>query len=84
MKTKNGRVLYPTFQFDGDGVRPAVPEILGVFRNVPVDGWTIAAWFTTPAVTLDDTTPVVWLDEGRDLRPVIEVAEDTAARWSAP
>lgn len=83
VKTRNGRFLYPAFQFDRDGVKLAVRGVLEVFRDAPVDGWAVAAWFTTEADSLDGRTPLSWLDDG-PADPVIVLAEETVARWSAP
>lgn len=80
--TAQGKVVYPTWQFRGNRVNPAISHILTVFRDVPVDGWGIAAWFTTPADVLNMTTPFDWLRTGGDEEPVHALAADTASRWS--
>jgi hypothetical protein len=80
--SRNGKVGYPAFQFAGNQLLPGIREALGAFRNTPVDGWAIGAWFTTPAATLGKETPARWLAEHHDIQPVIDLARDTAARWA--
>lgn len=80
--TRQGRHLYPVFQFDGRHLVLAVPEVLGPFRDTHVDGWAVASWFTTPAAVLDGATPAQWLRDGHDPAPVVAIAHDVAARWS--
>lgn len=79
--TTNGRHLYPTFQFDRARIVPRISEVAAVFRSTPADGWAIASWFTTPAVTLNGQTPAQWLRAGNDPDPVASLADDAAARW---
>lgn len=81
--TKNGRVVYPTFQFDGHRVRGPVAEVLSVFKGTPVDGWAVGAWFTTPSTALGGATPVEWLYEGGDVHLVWTLARDANHRWAA-
>lgn len=83
-RTTSGRIVYPTFQFVGREVAPQVKAVLAEFKDVPVDGWAIAAWFTVPAEALGGATPAGWLRDGRDVDPVLDLARDAAARWSAP
>lgn len=80
--TSRGRALYPIWQFDGSKINPAVSRILTLFRDVPVDGWAIASWFTTPAAVLDGATPISWLRAGNDVTAVASLAMDTARRWA--
>jgi hypothetical protein len=81
--SRDGKIGYPAFQFAGLEVLPGVREALAAFRGAPVDGWAIAAWFTTPAGSLDGQTPAGWLVERGDVGPVVELARDTALRWAA-
>ena len=79
--TRQGRHLYPVFQFDRRRLYPAIPQALAPFRDTRVDGWAIASWLTTPAAALDGATPAQWLRDGGDAAPVVALAEDVAARW---
>lgn len=82
--TQQGKIVYPTFQFVGNRVLPAVGAIAQVFRATPVDGWAIASWFTTAAQALAGSTPAQWLLEGRAVEPVHELAAAAVHRWSMP
>lgn len=46
--TADGEHLYPLWQFDGDRLLPGLPEMLALFPESSVDGWTLAAWLRTP------------------------------------
>ncbi len=81
--TKSGRLVYPTFQLEGRRLRAEITDILSVFRGAPVDGWALAAWFTTPSESLGGATPVQWLDADGDAGPVLALARDAAQRWAA-
>jgi len=80
----DGRVLYPARQFEGRQLIPGLADTLTEFRDIPVDGWVIAAWLTTPAAALDDTTPLAWLKERRPVVAARALAAAHAARWKAP
>jgi hypothetical protein len=85
VRTSDGVLLYPAFQFDGADVPARLRSALTAFRDAPVDGWAIASWFSVPAEELDDLTPRQWLaDPDRDPAPVHQLAADAAASWSAP
>ena len=63
---RQGRVLYPAFQFDGDGrPKPVVAEVLQALgKRGP---WQIASWFATPNGWLsDDRRPVDVMDTDPD------------------
>ncbi len=85
VQTSDGVNLYPAFQFEGSEVPARMRKTISTFRNVPVDGWAIATWFSVPAQALGGLAPRAWLaDAHRDTTPVLELAERTAQRWSAP
>lgn len=46
--TVDGEHLYPLWQFDGDRVVTGLGEVLALFPEPAVDGWTLAAWLRTP------------------------------------
>jgi hypothetical protein len=54
---------------------------LPAFRDSPVDGWTLAAWFTTRSATLEGATPAQWLADDGDTGLVRALSEDAARRW---
>ncbi|MGH3500094.1 MAG: hypothetical protein ACRDQA_04190 [Nocardioidaceae bacterium] len=80
--TRQGKIVYPTWQFEGRRVLPEVSQAVAAFRDVPVDGWAIGSWFTTPVELLDGATPAQWLGKHRALDPVHALAKETANRWA--
>lgn len=82
--TRQGKLVYPSFQFAGRRVLASVSAIAQLFRDTPVDGWAEASWFTTSAASLDGATPAQWLVAGGDVAPVRDLATDAVHRWSMP
>ena len=80
LPTREGRTVYPRFQFGPDG-RPhaALGRVTAAFRAVEADPWTIASWFTSAQPELDGLTPAEWLARGCDGERLIEVASHSAA-----
>ncbi|MDV2981619.1 UNVERIFIED_CONTAM: hypothetical protein Q9R71_31040 [Actinomycetes bacterium ARC8] len=75
--------LYPVWQFTDSGkLLPGLAEVLAALRQGTVDGWTIAAWLTTPVEELDGAA-MEWLKDRRDPAPVIELARHDAEAWAA-
>ncbi len=75
--TADGEHLYPLWQFDRRGLVPGLAEILALFPEPAVDGWTLAGWLRTPEPELDER-PLDALARG-ELERVRTVAR-TAAR----
>lgn len=75
--TVDGEHLYPLWQFDGDQLVAGLAEVLALFPERAVDGWTLAAWLRTPEPDLDEA-PLDALARG-ELGPVRAVAR-TASR----
>jgi hypothetical protein len=75
--TVDGEHLYPLWQFDSDHLVSGLAEVLALFPEQAVDGWTLAAWLRTPDPDLGET-PLDALLRG-DLDRVRAVAR-TAAR----
>jgi hypothetical protein len=83
LKTADGALVYPTFQFDErNRVLAGLPEVLQCFRGVPVDGWTLASWLVAPLRSLERSSVIDWLRAGRELEPVLTLARDAARRYS--
>jgi len=80
--TADGRILYPAQQFADRQLVTGLPETLAAFRRTPVDGWTIAAWLTTPSSVLDGATPLTWLRASNGPGVVLHAAQQVAARWA--
>jgi hypothetical protein len=45
--TSDGEHLYPLWQFDGDRLAAGLTEVISLFPEDAVDGWTVAAWLRT-------------------------------------
>lgn len=49
LKTADGVVVYPTFQFDErNHVLPGLAEVLQSFRGDDAEDWTFAGWLVSP------------------------------------
>ncbi len=46
--TADGEHLYPLWQFESGALVPGLAEILAMFPERAVDGWTLAGWLRTP------------------------------------
>jgi len=75
--TSDGEHLYPLWQFDDNRLIEGLDEVLSLFPESSVDGWTLAAWLRTPDPDLGEA-PLDGLARG-DLARVKGVAR-TAAR----
>lgn len=83
MRTADGVVVYPTFQFDEHHqVLSGLPEVLQCFRDTDVDDWTLAGWLVSRSRALEGESVVNWLREGRDIEPALQLARDAARRFS--
>jgi hypothetical protein len=83
LKTTDGVIVYPTFQFDEfNKVLVGLPEVLQCFRSSGVDDWTLAGWLISPSRILEGRSAVEWLRLGLDLEPILRLARDTARRFS--
>ncbi|MDO5034024.1 MAG: hypothetical protein Q4E01_01370 [Actinomycetaceae bacterium] len=76
----NGSWMYPTWQLTSDyQIVEGVPEVLGRLETIS-DTIAIGRWFITEHRLLDGLSPAKWLQEGRDVSPVVRVAENLARR----
>lgn len=82
MKTAEGDLAYPTFQFvDGEVDQRLVP----VFRTFKgVDGWAVAFWLKAASPALGGKNALDWLRDGGDVEAVLRAARETVDRWSSP
>lgn len=53
--TGDGRHLYPLWQFEGDRLVDGLVEVLTLFPEASVDGWTLAAWLRTAEPDLGES-----------------------------
>lgn len=83
LKTADGVMVYPTFQFDQHNqVLAGLPEVLQCFRGTEVDDWTLAGWLISPLKALDGHSASEWLRLKRPLEPLLVLARDAARRFS--
>lgn len=83
LKTSDGVLVYPTFQFDEHNqVLAALPDVLQCFRGSDVDDWTLAGWLVSPSRALQGRSVVEWLRTGRNPDTVLCLARDAAQRFS--
>lgn len=64
--TVEGEHLYPLWQFDGNLVLGGLAEVLALFPEQAVDGWTVAAWLRTPDPDLGEAPLDVLAGGGLD------------------
>ena len=64
---------YFEFQFDASGIRADVGAVVRALK-ADYDDLAIADWLVTPNPLLATMTPLGWLDAGRSVRRVLEVA----------
>jgi hypothetical protein len=84
LKTADGVVVYPTFQFDeGNRVLPGLAEVLQSFRGSEVDDWTLAGWLVSPLTSLNGKSVIQELRAGGNLEPILSLAREAARRFSA-
>jgi hypothetical protein len=80
LRTGNGRLVYPLWQFRHGGLLPALAEVLataGLDAERPTTGWTIASWLCTVDPELGGS-PRELLAAGRAER-VLAAARDLRA-----
>ena len=82
LRTANGRLVYPTFQFDGDGVRDGIATILQSVGPVE-DPWALAAWMRAQQPALG-TTIVEYLTAHHRPVDVLVVLQEAVTRWRLP
>lgn len=75
--TADGVHLYPAWQFDDGGLLPGLGDLLPLFAEDAVDGWTLAGWLRTRDPDLDEA-PLETLRRG-DVARVLAAARTAAA-----
>jgi hypothetical protein len=79
--TSDGEHLYPLWQFDGDRLVPGLAEVISLFPERVVDGWTLSAWLRTTDPELGDTPFDVLV--GGEQERVLAVARGAARALAA-
>jgi len=64
LKQRNGHVVYPVVQFDGDAPLQGIDEVVATLDPTVADHWTIASWLTGPNPDLGGRTPAQALRDG--------------------
>ncbi|HEX5947271.1 MAG TPA: hypothetical protein VFY82_13380 [Acidimicrobiales bacterium] len=84
LRTTDGVWVYPAFQLDDrNRVVQGLAEVLDRFRpDTPDDEWMVAAFVAAPQPGLDGRSIADHLRTGGDLGPVLDLAEERAARWA--
>lgn len=82
LRTGSGRLVYPAFQFDRNGVVEGLATVLSVFELDDISAWTVASWLASPDPDLDGRRPIDALHHG-ELQPVMAAAHDVAAGLAA-
>lgn len=80
--TSDGVDVFPAFQFDDAKLLRGLANVLEVFSEDIVDGWTLASWLRTPLRALGGRSLVDHLREGGDVDLAVDVASDQAESWS--
>ncbi len=84
VKTSDGAVIYPVWQFErrrrGVEVRPGVARLLSVLGRH--DEWAVAVLLNTPAPELGGLTPLNWLRQGNDEATLMDFARAVDDEWS--
>lgn len=78
VKTGNGRVFYPAFQFEGRQPVGGLDKVLRTVDPHLLSRWTLASWLISPERDLDNARPIDVLRSG-DVDRVVAVA----SRWAA-
>jgi hypothetical protein len=73
--------LYPAWQFDDGAVLPGLGDVLSLFAEDGVDGWTLAGWLRTRDPELGEA-PLETLRRG-DLARALAAARTAAAALAA-
>lgn len=78
-----GGWVFPVWQFTETGaVRPDVLDLWAALRSSG-DRWTCALWLQSPQPELGDRTAVDWLDDGRPVAVVLDLARAAALAWAS-
>jgi hypothetical protein len=84
LRTADGAWVYPAFQLDDHNrVVQGIADVLDRFHpRIGDDEWMVASFLAAPQPALGGVTIVDHLRAGGDLAPVLDLADDRAARWS--
>ena len=85
LRTADDVWVYPAFQLDEHNqVLRGLADVLARFRPLTTDDeWMVASFLAAPQPGLGGLSIVDHLRKGGDLDPVVALARERAARWSA-
>jgi len=78
LRTGSGQVVYPAFQFEGQGLVQGLVEVLEILRAAPISMWTSASWLVSRDPEMDGLSPIEALRRGRP-----EEVRVAASQWSS-
>lgn len=83
--TAEGELIYPVWQFQGNGeLLAGLSPVLKVLSHRIDDSWRWVLWLQTAVPgELDGKTVTEWLRDGGDVEPVLQLATNDAAAWAA-
>ncbi|MGD0255248.1 MAG: hypothetical protein ABSB99_06815 [Acidimicrobiales bacterium] len=81
LRTSDGHLVYPAFQFSGREVTPGLSKVLQRVSDTS-DDWTLASWLRAPQTALGGRSVVEHLARRGADEEVIELASAAAERWS--
>ncbi|GAA4371212.1 hypothetical protein [Paeniglutamicibacter cryotolerans] len=85
VKTADGVVLFPAFQFINGAVATGLRKLLSILLGTGVDGWAVTYWLTARLAQLGESTALDVLasgDSGR-IAKLGKLAATDAAGWHA-
>ena len=84
VKTSDGAVIYPVWQFhrrdETVEVRPAVGRVFAILGAH--DEWAVAVLLNTPAPELEGLTPLDWVRQLRSEATLLQFARTVDTEWS--
>src|SRR5262245_31297673 len=84
LRTADNVWVYPAFQLDEHNqVVRGLAEVLAPFHPQTDSDWMVASFLAAPQPGLGGLSIVDHLRDGGDLDPVVALARERAARWSA-
>jgi hypothetical protein len=82
LRTVDGHLVAPTFQFKGTEIMPGLAEVLSAIDPTAIDEWTLASFLTGRVEgALEGESIIEWLAQGNDPGPAAEIAREASARW---
>jgi hypothetical protein len=82
LRTADGHLVAPTFQFKGTEILSGLAAILEATEG-SIDDWTLTSFLVgrDPESELGDLNIIEWLTQGNDPAPAVALARERSARW---